>query len=131
MGALAGSNISGPVESIVFAGRRFPLDGEDAVKITLSGMKNEIKFNGDGSRRIIRSRVHGSIKDANVQITHGNHDLEYLRELQSTADFFDVSVTLCDGTIYAGEMQFVDDITEDTQQGVAAVSLEGDIEKQA
>jgi hypothetical protein len=66
-----------------------------------------------------------------VQITHGNHDLEYLRELQSTAGFFDVSVTLCDGTIYAGEMQFVGDITEDTQQGVAGVSLEGDIEKQA
>jgi hypothetical protein len=94
-------------------------------------MKNEIKFNGDGGRRIIRSRVHGSIKDVNVQITHSNHDLEYLRELQSTSDFFDVSITLCDGTIYAGSMQFIDDITEDTQQGVAAVSLEGDIEKQA
>ena len=128
---MAGMNISGPVESIIFAGRRFPIDGEDAAKITLSGMKNEIKFNGDGSRRIIRSRVHGSIKDVNVQITHGNHDLEYLRGLQSTSDFFDVSITLCDGTIYAGSMQFIDDITEDTQQGVAAVSLEGDIEKQA
>jgi hypothetical protein len=123
-------NISGPIESITIAGRRFATDGEDAGKITLSGLKNEIKFNGDGSRRIIRSRAHGSIKDLNLQITHENKDLEFLRDKQSTSDFFDVSLTLTDETTYAGSMQFVEDITEDTQQGVAGVSLEGDLEMQ-
>jgi hypothetical protein len=123
-------NRSGPIESITIAGRRFPVDGEDAGNVILSGFKNEIKFNGDGSKRIIRSRANGSIKNLNVQITHENKDLEYLRDKQSTSDFFDVSLTYCDGTIYAGSMQFVDDITEDTQQGVASISLEGDLEMQ-
>jgi hypothetical protein len=123
-------NISGPVESISIAGRRFPVDGDDAGNVTLSGFKNEIKFNGDGSKRIIRSRAHGSIKGLNAQITHGNKDLEFLRDKQSKSDFFDVSLTYCDGTIYSGSMQFVDDITEDTQQGVASISLEGDLERQ-
>jgi hypothetical protein len=124
------SNISGPIESITIAGRRFPVDGEDAGNVVLSGFKNEIKFNGDGTKRIIRSRANGSIKNLNVQITHENKDLEYLRNKQSTSDFFDVSLTYCDGTIYAGSMQFVDDITEDTQQGTAGISLEGDLEMQ-
>jgi len=123
-------NISGPIESITIAGRRFPVDGEDAGNVILSGFKNEIKFNGDGSKRIIRSRANGSIKGLNVQVTHENKDLEFLRDKQSTSDFFDVSLTYCDGTIYAGSMQFVDDITEDTQQGVAGISLEGDLEMQ-
>jgi hypothetical protein len=123
-------NISGPIESITIAGRRFPVDGEDAANVTLSGFKNEIKFNGDGSKRIIRSRANGSIKNLNAQITHENKDLEYLRDKQSTSDFFDVSLTYCDGTVYAGSMQFVDDITEDTQQGTAGISLEGDLEMQ-
>jgi hypothetical protein len=123
-------NISGPIESITIAGRRFPCDGEDAGNVVLSGFKNEIKFNGDGSKRIIRSRANGSIKNLNVQITHEQKDLEYLRDKQSTSDFFDVSLTYCDGTIYAGSMQFVDDITEDTQQGTASISLEGDLEMQ-
>jgi len=123
-------NISGPIESITIAGRRFPVDGEDAGNVVLSGFKNEIKFNGDGSKRLIRSRAHGSIKNLNVQITHGNKDLEFLRDNQSTSDFFDVSLTYCDGTTYAGSMQFVDDITEDTQQGTAGISLEGDLEMQ-
>jgi len=123
-------NISGPVESITIAGRRFAVDGEDAGEIILSGMKNEVKFNGDGTKRIIRSRANGSIKNLNVQITHANKDLEFLRDKQSTSDFFDVSITFCDGTIYSGSMQFVEDITENTQQGVAAISLVGDIEQQ-
>jgi len=123
-------NISGPIESITIAGRRFPVDGEDAGNVVLSGFKNEVKFNGDGTKRIIRSRASGSIKNLNVQITHENKDLEFLRDQQSTSDFFDVSITYCDGTIYAGSMQFVDDITEDTQQGTAGISLEGDLEQQ-
>jgi len=123
-------NISGPIESITIAGRRFPVDGEDAGNVILSGFKNEVKFNGDGSKRIVRSRANGSIKNLNVQITHANKDLEFLRDKQSTSDFFDVSITYCDGTIYAGSMQFVDDITEDTQQGTAGISLDGDLEQQ-
>jgi hypothetical protein len=123
-------NISGPIESITIAGRRFSVEGEDAANVVLSGFKNEIKFNGDGSKRIIRSRASGSIKNLNVQITHGNKDLEYLRNKQSMSDFFDVSITYNDGTIYSGSMQFVDDITEDTQQGTAGISLEGDLEMQ-
>jgi hypothetical protein len=98
--------------------------------VVLSGFKNEIKFNGDRSKRIIRSRVNGSIKNLNVQITHVNKDLEYLRDKQSISDFFDGSFTYYDGTIYAGYMQFVDDITKDTQQGTAGISLEGDLEMQ-
>ena len=123
-------NISGPIESITIAGRRFPVDGEDAGNVVLSGFKNEIKFNGDGSKRLIRSRASGSIKNLNVQITHENKDLEFLCDKQSTSDFFDVSLTYCDGTVYAGSMQFVEDITEDTQQGTAGISLEGDLEMQ-
>jgi hypothetical protein len=123
-------NISGPIESITISGRRFPVEGEDAGNVVLSGFKNEVKFNGDGSKRIIRSRANGSIKNLNEQVTHENKDLEFLRDKQSISDFFDVSLTYCDGTVYAGSMQFVDDITEDTQQGTAGISLEGDLEMQ-
>jgi hypothetical protein len=123
-------NISGPIESITISGRRFPVDGEDAGNVILAGFKNEVKFNGDGSKRIIRSRSNGSIKGLNVQITHEQKDLEFLRDKQGTSDFFDVSLSFCDGTTYAGSMQFVEEITEDTQQGTASISLEGDLDMQ-
>lgn len=126
----SGLNVSGPIESIVLAGRRFECDAEDSGEITLSGMKNEVKRSGSGGKRLVRSFRTGGIKGLNVIITHGNGDLEYLSTLQSAADFFDVSLTHCDGTIYAGSMQFTDDITENTKEGTIAISLEGDLEKQ-
>jgi hypothetical protein len=123
-------NISGPIESIIIAGRRFECDAEDSGEITLSGMKNEVKRSGAGGKRLVRSFRTGGLKGLNVVITHDNDDLEYLSNLQSTADFFDVSLTVCDGTVYAGSMQFTDDITENTKEGTISISLEGDLEKQ-
>jgi hypothetical protein len=123
-------NISGPIESITIAGRRFPTDAEDTGTITLSGKKNEVKRSGDGGKRLVRSFRTGSIKGLNVVITHENNDLEYLSDLQTKSDFFDVSLTLTDGTVYAGSMQFTDEIAEDTKEGTASVSLEGDLEMQ-
>jgi hypothetical protein len=125
-----GINISGPIESVIIAGRRFECDAEDSGEVTLSGKKNEVKRSGSGGKRLVRSFRTGGIKGLNIVVTHGNDDLEYLSNLQSTSDFFDVSLTMCDGTIYAGGMQFTDDITENTKEGTVSISLEGDLEKQ-
>jgi hypothetical protein len=76
-------------------------------------LKNEVKRSGAGGKRLVRGFRTGGIKGLNVIVTHGNDNLEYLSNLQSRADFFDVSLTHCDGTVYAGSMQFTDDITFD------------------
>jgi hypothetical protein len=123
-------NISGPIESITIAGRRFAVHGEDAGNISLSGMTNEVKFNGDGSKRIVRGRVSGMIENLNVQITHERKDLEYLTDLRGKSDFFDISITFVDGIVYSGSMQFTGDIKEDTMEGTAGITLEGDLEMQ-
>jgi hypothetical protein len=122
--------ISGPVESIVIKGRQFEVDAEASVTISLSGMKNGVKRSGSGDKRIVRGFVSGSIEGAPLVIDHDNKDLQYLKDLQTSANFFDVTITLCDGTVYAGEMQMTEQIKEDTMEGTADVSFEGDLEAQ-
>jgi len=122
--------ISGPVESINIKGRLFQVDAEASVNISLSGMKNEVKRSGDAGKRLVRSFVSGSIEGAPLVIDHENKDLQYLKDLQTEANFFDVTITLCDGTVYAGEMQITEQIKEDTKEGTAEVSFEGDLEAQ-
>jgi hypothetical protein len=123
-------NISGPIESIIIAGRRFPVNADDAGKITLSGRINEVKRSGDGGKRIVQSFRTGAIEGLNVVVTHGNDDLEYLSDLQTKSDFFDVTLTHDDGTVYAGSMQLTDKVEEDTKEGTIAITLVGDLEKQ-
>jgi hypothetical protein len=120
----------GPIESITIAGRRFPCDGEDAAKITLGGYSSEVKPNGDGSVRVVGSRVLAAISDLNVQIDASKDDLEYIQEQRNSLRLFDFTVNLVDGTVYSGAMQITDEVEYDSKEGTAGISLAGRLEKQ-
>jgi hypothetical protein len=121
----------GPIESITIAGRRFSTDGEDAAKIALGGFSNEVVANGDGTARIKKSRVLAKISDLNIQIDPNKDDLEYVQEKRNEHTFFDTSVTLVNGTVYAGAMQITDEVEYDSKEGTAGISLVGRFGKQS
>jgi hypothetical protein len=89
-----------------------------------------MKSNGDGSKRQIKSRKNGMIENLNIQIDPAKKDLEYCQELTDRLVPFDVSLTMCDGTVYAGSMQLTGDIKYDGKEGTAGITLEGDLEMQ-
>ena len=117
---------SGPAESITIAGRRFVCNADDDVNIQLPGWTNEIKMHGDGSSHNAKSRKPGKIDSLNVYIDHERKDLEYLQEQADKHSNLDISLTLCDGIVYAGSMQITGDATaEGTKEGYAPLTLEG------
>jgi hypothetical protein len=120
----------GPIESITIAGRRFPTDGEDAAKIILGGFSNELKSNGDGTARVIKSRIPASVSDLNAQSDPNKDDLEYIQEKRNEHTLFDFSLTLVDGTVYAGAMQITDEVEYDSKEGTAGLNFAGRLAKQ-
>ena len=117
---------AGPAESIVIAGRRFPCNADDDVTVQLPGWTNEIKMHGDGGGHPAKSRKPGKIDGLNVVIDHERDDLEYLQDCADKHEYLDISLTLCDGRVYAGSMQLTGDSTaEGTKEGFAPVTLEG------
>ncbi|MCL2093819.1 MAG: hypothetical protein FWH12_06455 [Treponema sp.] len=117
---------AGPAESIVIAGRRFACNADDDVTVQLPGYTNETKMHGDGGAHVSKSRKPGKISGLNVVIDHENDDLEFLQEHADRHDYLDISLTLCDGRVYAGSMQITGDSTaEGTKEGFAPVELEG------
>ena len=123
---------SGPAESITLAGRRFVCNNEDDVSIQLPGFNNEIRMHGDGGSHIAKLRKPGSIDSINVYIDSERNDLEYLQRLADSLENHDVSLTLCDGTVYSGSMQLTGDSTAlGVREGFAPITLEGsNLEKQ-
>ena len=120
---------SGCIESIVINGRRFTTDADDSCEITYDGFENEVKPNGDGTMRIVKSRHPGSIEGLNILIDRENDDMEFLKECQDSMDFFDVSATLVDGTVIGGSMQLTDAVKADMKEGTAGITLNGSCEK--
>jgi hypothetical protein len=120
----------GPIESITIKGRRFACDGEDSGKIQLGGFNNELKPNGDGTARQIKSRKLATITDLNPQCDPSRGDLEYLQGIQSSFEMADTAVTLVDGTVYSGAMQITDEVEYDAKEGTCGLSMAGYFEKQ-
>lgn len=121
---------SGAWESIVLNGRRFTCKSDDSVKTKLPGYENETIVGGDGTMYIKKTRHAGSISDINVICNPANDDFEFLQGLQDSMDFFPVSGTKLDGTVYSGSMQLTDAIEHDDGENTVSLSLEGTLEKQ-
>lgn len=119
----------GPIESIVIAGRRFTTDGEDTCEITYSGYDNEVKPNGDGTQRIVKSVHTGAIEGLNLVIDPARDDMEFLKEQQDSCEFLEVSATLVGGTVINGSMQITDAVALDSKEMTAEVTLNGTCEK--
>jgi hypothetical protein len=122
--------VGGPIESITLAGRRFDVDAENAANVDLGGFSNDVKQSGSGKNRLVKSRLPASIEGLNVVANSGENDHEYLQSLRNRMGFFDVSLTYCDGTVYAGSMQLTDDVKYDSNESTISITLKGSLERQ-
>lgn len=121
--------VGGPVESITISGRNFVCDSEDDVSITPKGFTNEVKQNGDGTVRLVKSWHVGSIEGLNIAIDEEAGDFDFLKEIQDKFEFVSVQCTLVNGIVYNGKMQITDAVKLDTKESTVEVTLSGDIEK--
>lgn len=122
-------NAGGPMESLVFAGRRFTSDGEDSVEVTLPGFENEVKVNGDGTQRFLKTPAVGAIEGINAVIDIERGDVEFLNEQQASFNFKPFTLTMCDGTVYSGLAQITDAVKIDLKEKTAEITLNGKFER--
>lgn len=120
----------GPIESITIKGRRFAVDAESDMDLNLGGFINEVKPNGDGSSRIVKSRRLAMAKGGALSVDNDRSDNEFLQEVSDEITPVDVDVTLVDGTVYSGNMSIVGEFTYKTKDGICEVEFTGTLEKQ-
>lgn len=120
---------SGTLESIVIDGRRFTCKADDDVEIELPGYHNESIVHGDGSVTYKKTRHTGHISGANAILDNDRDDLEFLQQVQNKLTSVPVSATEVDGTVYAGDMQLIDELAKTTGENVVGINLEGYLQK--
>jgi hypothetical protein len=122
--------VAGPFESHTLAGRRFVCDGEDAAQLQLNGKSNEVKPAGDGTNRVVQSRIAGTLEGTNLTFDPANGDDDYLQALRIGGKFFDYSGTTNDGIVWAGSVQITGDLKFDYKAGTVPITLSGTFQKQ-
>lgn len=121
--------VSGPLESINIDGRRFAVDGEVDAAIALSGYTNEVKPNGDGSFRLVKTRKTGRANTIPITMDDTRDDEEFIQGVMDSTSFVTISFTKVDGTVYKGSMQIVEDPETSTKEGTKELSFMGSLGK--
>lgn len=117
--------IGGSIQSISIRGRLFPVASDAEANINLGGFQNEVASNGNGTARLLKTRVAWMVDGLQVEIDHGRADLEFLQEIADGLEFVDFTIELVDGTVYQGEGQLVDEIQASTQSATATITAHG------
>ena len=117
--------VGGSIESVTLDGRIFAVAADAEAQRKLGGFENEVQSNGDGTARLIKTRVPLSIDGLTIEIDDDRGDHEFLQELSNRNDFFPVALTYASGATYQGTAQLVGETQASSQNATAAVSLMG------
>lgn len=117
--------VGGSIESISMGGRLFAVPGDVEAQRKLGGFENEVQANGDGSARLIKTRVPLSIDGLTVETDDDRGDQEFLQDLANSNDYFVIVITYASGADYQGQAQIVGDLQASSQNATTSVSLMG------
>lgn len=117
--------VGGSIESITLNGRNFAVAADAEAQRKLGGFENEVQSNGDGTARIIKTRVPLSIDGLTVEVDDNRGDQEFLQELSNLNDYFAIAISYASGITMQGTAQLVGEMQASSQNATAAVSLMG------
>lgn len=117
--------VGGSLESATFNGRNYSVAADADVNLKLGGFENEVMANGDGTARLVKTRVPMSAEGLTVDIDDAAGDHEFLQDLADSKEFFPLTLTLASGAIWQGSGQITGDLQRSTNAATAAVNVGG------
>jgi hypothetical protein len=119
------SAIGGSITEVTLNGRLFAVAADAEANRKLGGFENEVLANGDGTARLIKTRIPLSIEGLTLEVDDSRGDHEFLQGLADTSALFAGTITYASGFTYQGTMQIVNEMTASSQSATATVSLAG------
>lgn len=117
--------IGGSLEAITIRGREFAIAADAEANRKLGGFENEVMANGNGTARIIKTRVPLALDGVVVEIDDSRGDHEFLQEVADLNDFVTIALTYASGITWQGSATLVGEFQASSQSATAPISLMG------
>lgn len=117
--------IGGSIASTTLDGRNFSVAADADSQRKMGGDENEVEANGDGSGRLIKTKVPWQVDGLTLTIDDGRGDHEYLQALADRSEFFPITVAYPSGEILQGTGQITGEFQVGSQAATGAVTLKG------
>jgi len=117
--------IGGSIESITVDSQPFAVAADADATLSLGGWSNEVQPNGNGTSRIIKTRIPWSLTGLTVAIVDDNGDQETLQAVADGNVYVPCTIRMASGVVYQGTGTITDNIERSTQSATASLSLSG------
>jgi hypothetical protein len=115
----------GSIQEVTLKNRRFAVAADAEANRKLGGFENEVQANGDGSVRLVKTRVPFRLDSLQLSIDDNAQDQEFLQALADSNELFPVTITLVSGNTYQGVGQITGEVQTSTQNQTCTITLEG------
>lgn len=117
--------IAGSIESVTLDGTTFAVAADADVNRKLGGFENEVQLNGDGSARVVKTRMGWKLENVALSIDDSAGDAEVIQDLSNQKGTFAVTITYASGIVYQGDGQFTGDVQTSSQTQTNPLTIEG------
>jgi len=117
--------VGGSIESVILDGREFAVAADAEAQRKLGGFENEVMTNGNGTARIVKTRVPLAINGLTLEVDDDRGDHEFLQSISDSNSFFPMSITYASGLTYQGSATITGELQVSSQSAAAAVNLSG------
>ena len=115
----------GSIQSVTLNGRYFSVAADADPGRNLGGFQNDVQTNGDGTSRLIKTRVPWSVSDLVLSIDDARGDQEFIQDLANGSDFFPITATYANQSVFQGSGQISGENPVAAQATTMGVSLMG------
>lgn len=118
-------SVGGSIESVTLDGREYAVAADAEAQRKLGGWENEVQANGNGTARMIKTRVPLMIDGLTLEIDDNRGDHEFLQDLSDRTDYFPIAITYASGVTMQGTATITGEMQVSSQAATAAVTLTG------
>lgn len=117
----------GSIEAVSIDGRTFPATSDADSNRKLGGFEVEVQANGDGTARVVKTRVPWMVDGVSLEIDDNRGDQEFLQEVADGERGEDVPITItyADGNTYQGRGLPSGEIQKASMNATGSVTFSG------
>ena len=117
--------VGGSIQEFSVAGRTFTVAFDADSQRKLGGSEGEWQANGNGTGRLIKTRVNWMIDGLTASIDDDRGDQEFLQAVANGNDPVPIDITYASGLVYQGEGTVTGEFQTSSQTATGAVVLSG------
>lgn len=122
---MGAATVGGSIESVSIDGRLFPVAADADVNRKLGGFENDVQSNGNGTARLVKTRVPWKLDGIALEVNDDRADQSFLQDVANAKDYRVITITFASGHTFQGRGTISGELQRSSQNATSPITLMG------